>query len=100
MERYLLTKDDAMRRSSEIANVRYDIRLFMGLIEYCGIVTISFDGISELQKIWMDFKGERVEYVKVQGELCEFNIIDFKIWVEGLKKEKIKLKSASPTITL
>ena len=86
MERYLLTKEDAMWRRSEITNVNYEIRIFMGFTEYNGIVKITFEGIHDLNKIWMDFKGEKVEYVKVQGDLVEFKIIDFKIWIEGLKK--------------
>lgn len=80
----LITKEQALKRFRDLKNVRYEVKICLGLTGYCGIVKVGFDQVDGLTETCIEFDGEKVHWVLVGGNEGEWRVDQGKIWVGGL----------------
>ena len=84
MVKYILTKEEAESRSQIISNVSYQLLLSLTTHEnFFGSLTVTLS-VNSLSPIWLDFKGECVEALKINNEPHEVIYEDCRIYLPGL----------------
>ena len=83
--RDLLTRTEAETRAGRVSDVDYKLHVDLpgDGIHYSGDVTLTFSVSSRDDPLFIDFKGERITRLTVNGQAVEADLRDNRIWLAG-----------------
>lgn len=83
---YNLTRDEAFSRSSVVSDVCYTLKIRLRLDDYEGGVHIGFNVSDPSVLLWIDYKGDEVSDLQINGSKAEVNLKTGKLALSGLKE--------------
>ena len=83
--RDLLTRTEAEARAGRVSDVDYELQLDLPGqgVHYSGATTITFSVASLDDPLFIDFKGEQITALRVNGRAVEPDVRDNRIWLAG-----------------